>query len=277
MHRLHLAASLFGLMSVASTAHAVGNLADFSIYDRTSGSTLPVYNYNGQYYVAGKPGNEYRVQLRNQSGGDLLAVVSVDGVNVISGETAHWRQSGYVIDSWQSLTVDGWRKSMERTAAFYFTRLPDSYAARTDRPENVGVIGVALFQRKVQPVVEVVPAPMPYDEESRDAAPPSSARAEADAGASGALVRPKQTAQPALQNEMKKDRGDNRLGTGHGRSETSYASYTSFERASEAPAEIITIHYDSRRNLMAMGVIPDDRPLPVAANPFPGSFVPDPR
>src|SRR5256885_5128149 len=41
-----------------------------------------------------------------------------------------------------------------------------------------------------------------------------------------------------------------RLGTGHGRSETSYASYTRFERASDTPAETIAIYYDSYENLL---------------------------
>ena len=39
---------------------------------------------------------------------------------------------------------------LNEVAAFYFTQLPDSYAARTDRPDNVGVIGVAVF-REYQP------------------------------------------------------------------------------------------------------------------------------
>ena len=66
-----------------------------------------------------------------------------------------------------------------------------------------------------------------------------------------------------------------RLGTGHGRREHSPVSVTDFERATSAPAEVIAIHYDSFRNLVAMGVIPVE---PVAVNPFPGTpgFVPDP-
>jgi hypothetical protein len=70
-----------------------------------------------------------------------------------------------------------------------------------------------------------------------------------------------------------------RLGTGHGRSETSVVTYTEFERASATPAEIITIYYDSHRNLVAQGVIPAQslaRPDPVP-QPFPARFVPDPR
>ena len=71
-----------------------------------------------------------------------------------------------------------------------------------------------------------------------------------------------------------------RLGTGHGRSETSYASYTQFERASAAPAETIAIYYDSYENLLAQGV--PVAPAPIARirpDPFPerGRFVPDPR
>ena len=52
--------------------------------------------------------------------------------------------------------IDGWRKSMDEVAAFYFTALPDSYAARTGRPDNVGVIGVALFREEpvFAPVLE---------------------------------------------------------------------------------------------------------------------------
>ena len=48
-----------------------------------------------------------------------------------------------------------------------------------------------------------------------------------------------------------------------------------FERATSAPAEVITLYYDSYRNLVARGVI---RETPVAPlpRPFPG-FVPDPQ
>ena len=71
-----------------------------------------------------------------------------------------------------------------------------------------------------------------------------------------------------------------RLGTGHGRSESSYASYTRFERASDAPAETIAIYYDSYENLLAQGVPVAPPPLArYRPNPFPdaGRFVPDPR
>ena len=38
------------------------------------------------------------------------------------------------------------------------------------------------------------------------------------------------------------------------------AVYTAFERASDEPDEVIRIYYDSRRNLVARGIIPGARP-----------------
>jgi hypothetical protein len=59
----------------------------------------------------GKPGNEYQVTVRNRQGADVLAVMSVDGVNVVTGETAHPLQSGYVLGP-RGGVANGWRKSL---------------------------------------------------------------------------------------------------------------------------------------------------------------------
>jgi hypothetical protein len=102
----------------------------------------------GRYYVAGQPGNEYEVRIRNNQAGEILSVVSIDGVNAISGETADWSQTGYILNPHTSFGIKGWRKNLQRVAAFFFTELDNSYAARTGRPDNVGVIGVAVFRKK---------------------------------------------------------------------------------------------------------------------------------
>ena len=138
----------------AAGAHVVTPVAPATveILDRSEGRVLPTYWHQGRRYVVGKPGNEYAIRVRNPSGGRVLAVMSVDGVNVISGDSASPSQSGYVLAPGETADIAGWRKSMSRTAAFYFTALPDSYAARTGRLENVGVIGVALFRERVRPI-----------------------------------------------------------------------------------------------------------------------------
>jgi hypothetical protein len=242
----------FFLFLLAGPVLAAGRLADVEIFDRASGHTLPLYHSGGYWYVAGRPGNEYQVRIRNRESGDLLAVVSVDGVNVVTGETAAASQSGYVIERGMPLSIAGWRKTMEKIAAFYFTDLGDSYAARTGRPDNVGVIGVALFRRKPEPL----PEPLAELEQPRS-------RAEAAGAASDSARRP-----PAGATAPEK-----KIGTGHGRAQSAPARYVDFERESDVPAEVIAIHYDTFANLVARGVIREERKLP---SPFPGGFVPDP-
>ena len=57
----------------------------------------------------------------NATGERVLAVMSVDGVNVVSGETASPAQSGYVLSAYECADINGWRTSLASTAAFYFT------------------------------------------------------------------------------------------------------------------------------------------------------------
>ena len=143
--RTAVVAALLATFSIA--ANAVGRAADLALVDRASGRELPIHWHEGRAYVVGKPGSEYKIVVRNRQGEDLLAVVSVDGVNVVSGQTASIEQGGYVVPSWDRAEIKGWRKSLGETASFYFTSLGDSYAGATGRPDNVGVIGVALFER----------------------------------------------------------------------------------------------------------------------------------
>lgn len=112
-----------------------------------------MYRHDGRYYVVGKPGKEYRIRVRNRTGEEILAVVSVDGVSAVSGKTAAWEQTGYVLSPYQSYDVASGRKSLRRVAAFFFTQHENSYAARTGRPDDVGVIGVAIFAKKTQPAI----------------------------------------------------------------------------------------------------------------------------
>jgi len=180
-------------------------------------------------------------------------VLSVDGVNAISGQTAGWEQAGYVLGPGERAEIRGWRKSEQRIAAFEFTALGDSYAARTGRPDHVGVIGVALFHEAPPVLSQVAPGAAAARDEPAPAAAEATGRADSAA------------------------RAASRIGTGHGRSEASYVQLTRFERAQLNPDQVQAIRYDSRANLVAMGVIPLSPPG-WRPEPFPGAlgFVPDP-
>lgn len=295
----------FAFSGACLQAHAIGNLADVTVVDRDSGATLPVHYARGEYWVAGRPGARYAVAVRSKAGERLLAVTAVDGVNVLSGDTAAWGQTGYVFSPYERYQITGWRKSSSEVAAFQFSDARDSYAGVTGRPGNVGVIGVALFRERLpEPVVQPYPSAQPQaqprryepglDQESRlrsapapatAAAPPpmpapapsgmadrrESAAAEQSAGSSN-LAKAAPSFAPPMPSP--------KLGTAHGQRETSVISHTRFERLQSQPDEVIRIRYDSRENLIASGVIREPVARQPVPNPFPesgnASYVPDP-
>jgi len=254
---------------------------------------LPMYRSHGEYWVAGRPGARYSILIQNHRGERILAVTAVDGINVISGETGAWGQSGYVFSPGERYEIAGWRKSNAEIATFNFTAASNSYADRTGRPANVGVIGVALFLERPARIQSYVP----FDRRSEDsgyaenrvqagadtaagAAPPSFAGG-APVPAAASLATPKleeikpYTAPSRAANPAPAQK----LGTGHGAREASYVQDTTFDRLSSTPNELIKIRYDSYENLVAMGVV-ITRPAWQRPNPFPDSpiqrYVPDP-
>ncbi len=269
------AAALSGCVAAPVRA-TTGNLVDVQIIDRAGNAALKTHRYRGSTYVAGRPGERYAVRLINRSSARVLVVLSVDGVNAISGDTAATAQTGYVLSPWQSADITGWRKSDNEAAAFYFTALPDSYAARTDRPHNVGVIGVAAFRERVPPPRPQPFEPVPHSSGRSDGAgrQESERRMNDGPSAEGSPASPSAASPtPARERDAALASRTEKLGTGHGEREHSPIGRTSFERATSQPAEIVQVRYDSHANLVASGVIAPRRVVP---DPFPG-FVPDPR
>ena len=284
--------ALAALTALLGLAHlpvqAIGRLADVTIVDRDTGATLPVHYARGEYWVAGRPGARYAITVRNRLGERVLAVPSVDGVNVLSGETAAWDQRGYVFSPYERYQITGWRKSDSQVAAFEFSHIASSYAARTGRPAHVGVIGVALF-REQPPVPQPAPAitPEPYSQRRDNGHGLGRLREEPASPAAAAPAAP----EPSAESSARSQSADSvakaapmpsaKLGTAHGQRETSVVTHTSFTRLQEQPNEIISIRYDSRENLVASGIIrerPARMPVPRA---FPQSdnlsYVPDPN
>ena len=319
--RRHLSAACLALvlplaLGCSTPAQALdradGRWLRVEVVDRASGRPLTVWRHGGELWVAGTPGARYAVRLVNRSGERLLAVVAVDGVNILSGETAGSGQRGYVLSPWGHASLTGWRKSESEVAAFEFTALADSYAARTGRPGDVGVIGVAVFRERPPALAIQEPWPgarreQPADRgsagagaapESERKAPSSEPSSAARAPAAMPPAPPATTAAPPAgataippdddartsAGAARVDRGEmqaatgERLGTGHGAREFSEVVTVPFERATRAPQEVLRIRYDSLENLVALGIA--SRPYAWAARPRPfpadDAFVPDP-
>lgn len=250
---------LSSCLLLPSAPAVAASLVRIDIVDREQGRWLPEYRARGEAWIAGTPGHRYAVRLTNTSGERVLAVLSIDGVNAITGQTARPSQPGYVLEPWQSAEIEGWRKSWQDVAAFVFTSPDRSYAARTGRPGNVGTIGVAVFrERAAAPAVSRPPVARAHA--SPAPAAPAAVQAGPDAYASPSRV-PQQ------------------LGTGHGPREWSPAGQATFARASRQPAQLTQLRYDAPWALAARGIGPRDTPrAPPPRDPraFPGGFVPDP-
>jgi len=284
-------ALVLGLLALAAPALAQtqNDLATLRVINRDTGEVLRTWYHDGRYYVAGEPGTRYGLRFFNNTGGRVLVVASVDGVNILTGETANYDQRGYVLSPWQITDVNGWRKSETTIADFQFAPLSGSYAARTGRPGEVGVIGIAVFRERTPPpqsqsaTTSYSPppniarrAPMPFS------APPAPAPAPVMAppppAAAPSPVMPAQRSEAMDLARSSKTFEDEKLGTAHGASEWSVINTVSFVRATKEPQAISLIEYDTWDHLAAKGVIPGNSGHHPQA--FPGeprlSYVPDP-
>jgi hypothetical protein len=113
------------------------------------GTVLRRYNHDGRLYAEAPPQGAYELRLTNNSITKRLAVVSVDGINVVSGDDASVDGGGYVMGPGETLTIPGWRRGGEKVAKFTFQPQEDSYANRVGKGvKNTGIIGVAVFDQK---------------------------------------------------------------------------------------------------------------------------------
>ncbi|MGD0524438.1 MAG: hypothetical protein ABSE49_04815 [Polyangiaceae bacterium] len=226
---------------------------------------LPTFAHEGRRFVLGTIGDRYRVHVVNPTASRVEVVISIDGLDVVDGHPASLGKRGYVIPAFGDVVIDGWRTSLDSVAAFRFSSVRDSFAARTAHDQNVGVIGVAFFRERDRPPVVWQP-PVAW----RGAAPSASN----GAAAAGAAAPAPSAAQRSG------------LGTQFGEAHDSRVQETSFVRADAGPTAFAELRYDDRAGLLARGIaLP---PLPGerwaenlrrdGAQPFPDSrFAQPPR
>ena len=116
-----------------------------------AGRPLPAFYAGGHTYAIGEAGQRYTIVVSNETGVRIEAVASVDGLDVLDGKAADYGKRGYLVPSWGSVQIDGFRQTNDHVAAFRFGSVRDSYAARTGSDRNVGIVGVALFTPRGAP------------------------------------------------------------------------------------------------------------------------------
>jgi hypothetical protein len=261
------------------------------------GNHLPSYPQRGQTFALGREGQRYNVRVHNRSGRRIEAVVSVDGRDVLSGQPGDFkRQRGYIVPAYGSVVIDGFRQTLDSVAAFRFTTPGDSYSSRMGTPENVGVIGAAIFPEAQRAAVAIPKpyyrAPEPHYYGDSDgagglgssgprAAPPASAerkgRDKSEAPSASAPARESESSSRGYAERPRDDTSN--IGTEYGETTHSQVSEVSFKRArSSSPERVLTLRYDDYQGLVARGILPRPAPRPVyGPSAFPvNRFAPPP-
>ena len=132
--------------SVNSISMAAGKVA-FSVLD-DRGNKIGMYRVGQHYYLRGLEGQSYQLAYENNTGKTFEIVTSVDGIDVIDGSKASRRNSGYVLHPYETLTIEGFRKSADAVASFTFSKPKDSYAANSNHGsiQNTGIIGTVIYE-----------------------------------------------------------------------------------------------------------------------------------
>lgn len=260
------------------------------------GRALSTYELNGRHYLLGAEGQRYVVRVTNPTDRRVEAVISIDGLDAIDGQTADFvNKRGYVVPPRGELRVEGFRVSTSQVATFRFSSVAQSYAGRKGADRNVGVIGVALFAEKSAPeiIVDDRPPPPPHryrQPHSRDQVEHDGRGADSSAGEShqtsaedapAPVSRSKRrpatptsqggpsvgstggSVEPSMDRCCDKDTRNERpgLGTEYGEQRYSAVSWTRFERASmTTPTAVATLRYNDRAGLRALGVPLDPEP-----------------
>jgi hypothetical protein len=115
---------------------------------RENGETLPTYSLKDRFYVQGNANERYIIRITNPTDHRIEAVVSVDGLDVIDGESGDLRKRGYVVPPYGETRIEGFRTSQADVATFRFSSVSGSYAGQKGKARNVGVIAVALFEEQ---------------------------------------------------------------------------------------------------------------------------------
>jgi hypothetical protein len=228
-------------------------LVDILIKDR------PIRKYfdaEQNCFVEGRRGSAYTIQLSNPCAFKVKAVVSVDGINILTGDQV-WEQ-GYVLAAKQKLNISGWRIDKNKAAQFVFADLKDSYGSGQG---NMGVIGVMTFSERVVASVSSTWSGMETIVPWGTTGVVYGATPTADIGSSlrSTAISVNNVASLAVPT--------NSLGTGWGEEVTqkTAADYTVFN---PDPYETTVVYYDSAKGLERRGIYVGGNTNP---NPFPGS------
>ncbi|HBB17761.1 MAG TPA: hypothetical protein DCZ97_12485 [Syntrophus sp. (in: bacteria)] len=221
------------------------------------GRTLPTYPvklYHGvrKVYAEAIKGDHYRIEVKNRLDRRVGLVIAVDGRNIVSGLKS-WLKNNermYIIEPYGSGEFAGWRTAQDRINRFYFTDVPDSYAAAFGDESAMGVITVAVY-----PEVRRFETPMPLSRRTPSAPGGYEGKAAGSADkADSAPAAREDSGKRMKEKDARSEQAFESAGTGYGRGEYSPSQIVAFEPEKRA-VETITFKYEWRSTLCKLGVV----------------------
>ena len=255
------------------------------------GHSAKEYGFRGNSYVEGREGSEFEILLTNNSHERVLAVLSVDGKDCITGKDCDINGSGgYVIPEFSHIKIPGWRLNNDEVAKFVFSSPEKSYAAAIDGDQkelNIGVIGCAIFRERKgifwsgntvdgngiynkgllrgTAVLDAIGTNATYTTSSMmDVAPMAASGSVANVCDASSY-----TTNASYGTNAPNVLSQNSIGVGFGKKQEQKVQETNFARCSEAECSLI-LYYDTRDGLKAKGV-PLVPTISVAPQPFPAT------
>lgn len=121
----------------------------YSAHILVNGRKVKEYRHNGLTFIEAKEGTEFAIEVKNHQHSRVLAILSVDGIDVIDGKPATEKSRGYVVNGNNAGTYSGFRKSDTEVGAFQFVTGEKSYATEKGKGKNNGIIAIKLIAEKV--------------------------------------------------------------------------------------------------------------------------------
>lgn len=238
-----------------------------------NGKSVNEYLHEGKIYIEGKEKSEFSIRVKNNGSSRILAVPTADGLSVMDGKAAGLKSRGYIVDGYDSLVIDGWRTSDNSVAKFFFTSPEKSYAELSDKGENIGVIGVAVFEEKQNTVIiqqhyeKVYPLVKPWQPYPDYPYSPWWGGGTYTGGLISSVTM--LSSLSADTGSLKSDNANNMqaIGAGFGDEKNAPVTTVSFDRK-DTPSAVFEIFYNTREQLKNLGVI-FNKPVYVTPSAFP--------
>ena len=141
---------MYDEMKSTSVARRYMKNSNYEVRILINGKPVQEFDHSGNSYIESRIGTEYTIQIKNHNWQRILAVPSVDGVNVIDGKPATASSPGYIVNGNDSLEIKGFRKDNSSVGAFKFCQKSKSYCKEVGLTGNNGVIGVMIIQEAVK-------------------------------------------------------------------------------------------------------------------------------